>query len=97
MRIPNLSELPDVGQACEWSRRLDSPPSTFTRAYKAGKLRGSKVGKRTLLFTKHDVLSWLGFEIIAEPAPVAPAQTIERIVTRPSAILPVRSGRKKAA
>ena len=81
MKIPNLADLPEVAQGSEWARALQSYPSTITRAYQSGKLHGSKIGRRTVLFAKNDILEWLGLQVFVDPAPSAPApRPIERIV-----------------
>jgi hypothetical protein len=83
MKISNLSSLPAIMQGRELARLLHSYPSTITRAYQTGALRGSKIGRRTVLFAKADVLDWLGFEVLTKPAPAAPApQQIEEIVAK---------------
>ena len=83
MKIPNFSDLPEVAQGCEWARALTTYPSTITRAYQTGKLHGSKVGRRTVLFSRHDILVWLGLEVLVEPTPSAPApRPIGRIIAK---------------
>jgi hypothetical protein len=86
MKIPNLASLPEVAQGSEWARGLCTYPSTITRAFQSGKLRGSKIGRRTVLFSRGDILEWLGLEILVEPAVAAPApRPVERIVAKKSA------------
>ena len=82
MEIQNLLDIPEVATARKMGKRIGAAPSTLYRAYYAGELRGSKVGPRSLLFTRSDVLEWLGLQAISEPAP-APVQTpktVERLV-----------------
>jgi hypothetical protein len=81
MKIPKLSELPEVGQGVEWARGLHTYPSTISRAYHSGALHGSKVGRKTVLFTRQDIFAWLGLEVLTEPAPEAPVpRPVERVV-----------------
>ena len=96
MKIPRLSELPEVGQGSEWARKLHSYPSTITRAFQTGKLRGSKVGRRTVLFTREDIFAWLGLEVLVEPAAAPAPQVIERIIAKqPVPVQRRRSGAVK--
>ncbi len=99
MKIPSLAELPEVGQGSEWARRLHAPPSTITRAFQNGKLRGSKIGRRTVLFTREDIFAWLGLEVRPEPAPAAPApQPIGRMFAKtPTAVSKPQRRRAVAA
>ena len=93
MKIPNLSDLPEVAQGSEWARGLCTYPSTITRAYQSGKLHGSKIGRRTVLFSRNDIFAWLGLEVLVEPAPAAPApRAIERIVAKAPVAHRLKSG-----
>jgi hypothetical protein len=84
MKIPSLDALPELANASEWAHTLGTFPSTMSRAYKSGKLRGSTVGRRTVLFTRADILDWLGFEIVVEPLPPVPQPPpVMRIVAKP--------------
>ena len=83
VHLGSLANLPEVAQGSEWARILQTYPSTITRAYQAGKLHGSKIGRRTVLFSRNNVFDWLGFEVLTEPIPVAPTpRAIERIVAK---------------
>jgi hypothetical protein len=83
MKIPSLSNLPEIAQASEWCRVLDTYPSTMTRAFQSGKLHGSKIGHRTVLHSRADILDWLGFDVHAEPVLTAPPpRTIERTLAK---------------
>jgi hypothetical protein len=82
MKIPSLEDLPRVAQGSEWARKLNSYPSTITRAYQSGALKGSKIGRRTVLFSREDIFEWLGLEVLIE-TPAAPTpRPIERIVAK---------------
>jgi hypothetical protein len=83
MKIPSLSDLPEVARGSEWARALGTYPPTITRAFQSGKLHGSKIGRRTVLFTRSDIFAWLGLEVLVDPVPAAPApRSIERIVAK---------------
>jgi hypothetical protein len=82
MNISSLSNWPEIAQASVWCKVLDTYPSTMTRAFQSGRLRGSKLGHRTVLHSKGDILAWLGFEIHTETLPAPAPKTIERPLSR---------------
>ncbi len=60
MRIPKIDNLPDVAQRAEWARLLECDASTLYRAEMAQQLKGSKPGGRIVIYSKRDILRWLG-------------------------------------
>jgi hypothetical protein len=75
--IRNLEELPAIAQMCTWSPLIKKSPSAMSRAFHEGKLKGSKMGRRTLLFAREDVLNWLGFQVQEEePASLPPRRVL---------------------
>jgi len=59
MRIPNLTELPDVAQRREWARLLGCDYTTLVRAEERGDIRGYRPTNRSVVYTKETILSWV--------------------------------------
>lgn len=62
MKCVKLDNLPDVARRSAWARLLKMDSSTFRRAEKEGKLTSSRPGSRTVLYTKDEILHWLGLK-----------------------------------
>ena len=62
MKCVKLDTLPDVARRSAWARLFEMDASTFWRAEKEGKIRGSRPGARTVLYTKAEILNWLGLK-----------------------------------
>jgi predicted DNA-binding transcriptional regulator AlpA len=60
MRIPQIDKLPDLAQRSEWARLLEINPTTLYRAEKRGDLTGSRPTGRSVVYTKAEILRWLG-------------------------------------
>lgn len=60
MKSIKFDALPDVARRCAWARILEMDSSTFWRAEKEGKLTSSRPGAKTVLYTKEEILHWLG-------------------------------------
>ena len=78
MTIPKPEDMPAGAQSVDWARTLEAAQSTLSRAYQSGKLKGTRVGYRTLIHTKEDILEWLGLSIEPQVAP----HPVERFVLR---------------
>jgi hypothetical protein len=62
MKCVKLDTLPDVARRSAWARLLEMDASTFWRAEKEGKLISSRPGSKTVLYTKTEILNWLGLK-----------------------------------
>ena len=60
MHIQKIELLPDIDSRRGWAKILKKHEVTLYRAEQAGLLKSSKVGHRTVLYTKAAILEWLG-------------------------------------
>jgi hypothetical protein len=60
MRIPKLSDLPDLAQRAEWARRLQCDHTTLYRAEMRGDLKGYRGRNGAAIYSKKQILDWLG-------------------------------------
>jgi hypothetical protein len=62
MKIPRVEDLPDAASRPHWAEALRLNESTLYRADRQGKLQASRVGGRTVIYTKRAILKWLGID-----------------------------------
>ena len=63
MHIGKISDWPDAAQRIVWAKILEINPSTLYRADKDRRLKGSRPGGRTVIYTKAAIAKWLGIEL----------------------------------
>jgi hypothetical protein len=65
VKIPDIARLPDACHAAEWARLLSCNPSTIYRAEQANQLRRSPSRGSRALYSKREILRWLGLSALA--------------------------------
>ena len=65
MRIPHIEKLPDLAQRAEWARLLQCDYTTLARAEARGDIKGSRPTGRSVIYTKTEILEWLGVEEVS--------------------------------